>query len=276
MRAIKYRELKRMYDASGPQQTVKHLQEALEQGHLKPEDFSIRELAEVTLGGERVRQMDPRSGDVALLEAGEGVDVTAFHLFSNDVHLFSVDGAIALPGLAAGPEDVVGHLDDSYLLAFNGSVEGVPAGVGVDAVSVIETALLLSFDTPFTIGADTMHPEDLLRFDQSGFTVFFDGSVAGVPAGLNLDAAHYLGEDRVALSFDGGGSLPGVVFADEDVLEYDLVTGEWEITYYGSAEHAAWGGANLDAVALPEPDMPLLLVVGAASLAVLSRRRIGP
>ena len=78
MRAIKYRELKRMYDAHGPEKTVRHLQEALHQGHLRPEDFSIREVAEATLSPERVRQMDPRSGGLSLLEAGEGVDVTAF------------------------------------------------------------------------------------------------------------------------------------------------------------------------------------------------------
>ena len=78
MRSINYRELKRMYDLSGPEKTVRHLQEALAQGHLKPEDFSIREVAEATLSGERVRQMDPRSGGVAILESGSGVDVTAF------------------------------------------------------------------------------------------------------------------------------------------------------------------------------------------------------
>jgi len=78
VRAIKYRELKRMYDLSGPEKTVRHLREALVEGQLKPEDFSIREIAEVTLGGARVHQMDPRNGDVDLLEAGEGVDATAF------------------------------------------------------------------------------------------------------------------------------------------------------------------------------------------------------
>jgi len=78
VRAIKYRELRRMYERLGRGECVRHLTEALEQGQLQPEDFSIRELAEVTLGGERVRQMDPRTGDVGLLEAGEGVDVTAF------------------------------------------------------------------------------------------------------------------------------------------------------------------------------------------------------
>ena len=85
MRAIKYRELKRMYDANGPEKTVRRLQEALQAGELKPEDFSIRELAEVSLGAERVRQMDPRCGGATLLEAGDGVDVTAFSNITGQV-----------------------------------------------------------------------------------------------------------------------------------------------------------------------------------------------
>ena len=68
----------------------------------------------------------------------------------------------------------------------------------------------------------------------------------------------------------------GVVFSDEDVLEHNLVTGTWEIIYYGSAEPVDWAGAHLDAVALPEPDSLVLLVVGAAGLLALGRRRIKP
>jgi hypothetical protein len=138
--------------------------------------------------------------------------------------------------------------------------------------------LLLSFDTAVTLGGVTAADEDLVRFNGSGFTLFFDGSAAGVPEGLDLDAADNLGGGNVALalSFDGSGSLPGVVFADEDVLEYDLFTGTWEILYDGSAHHAAWGGANLDAVALPEPDAVVLLVAGVASLLVLGRNRMRP
>jgi hypothetical protein len=78
VRAIKYRELKRMYETNGPEKTVLHLQEALQAGDLKPEDFSIRELAEATLSPQRVREMDPRQGGACLLEAGDGVDATAF------------------------------------------------------------------------------------------------------------------------------------------------------------------------------------------------------
>jgi hypothetical protein len=79
--AIKYRDLRRRYELDGPAATVDHLREALAQGHLRPEDFSIRDLAEglVPDGHQWVRTMDPRSaGGVSVLEAGDGVDVTAF------------------------------------------------------------------------------------------------------------------------------------------------------------------------------------------------------
>jgi hypothetical protein len=79
VRAIKYRELKRMYETAGPHETVKHLREALGAGDLRAEDFSLRELAEAAVGPEWVKQLDPRSGGgVRVLEAGDGVDVTAF------------------------------------------------------------------------------------------------------------------------------------------------------------------------------------------------------
>jgi hypothetical protein len=78
---VKARELRRRYELDGPQDTIRHLTEALAKGILRPKDFSIREMAEglVPDGGEWVRSLDPRSaGGVNLLEAGEGVDTTAF------------------------------------------------------------------------------------------------------------------------------------------------------------------------------------------------------
>ncbi|MEN6405516.1 MAG: hypothetical protein ABFC77_03495 [Thermoguttaceae bacterium] len=85
MKSIKYRELKRMYELNGPEKTVQHLEESLKSGALKPEDFSIRELAEATLSPDRVRQMDPRHGGACVLEAGDGVDVTAFSNITGQV-----------------------------------------------------------------------------------------------------------------------------------------------------------------------------------------------
>jgi len=78
---INCRELRRRYELEGAQRTTAHLSEALREKHLRPEDFSLRDLAEglVPDGHEWVRALDPRSaGGVNLLEAGDGVDVTAF------------------------------------------------------------------------------------------------------------------------------------------------------------------------------------------------------
>lgn len=85
MRAIKYRELKRRYELDGAEKTVSHLREALEGRQLRPDDFSLRELAEAVLGPAWVKQLDPRGGGVRLLEAGEGVDVTAFSNIAGQV-----------------------------------------------------------------------------------------------------------------------------------------------------------------------------------------------
>jgi len=217
------------------------------------------ELAGVTADPEDVA-VDNLLGVVVPMSLGDlpgGVNLTAYHQFWDGAQLFSLAAPALVGGsLGVGPEDVVRYGGASYTLAFDGSAAGVPAGAGVDAVTVAAGRLLLSFDRAVTLGGLSVGMEDLVQFYQGAFTLVFDGSAAGVPAGVNLDAAHRLGGNRLALSFDAGGSLPGVVFADEDVLEYDLVEHAWEITYDGSAQHAGWDAANLDAVALPEPPPP--------------------
>jgi hypothetical protein len=79
--SIKYRELKRRYELDGAQKTVEHLGQSLREKHLRPEDFSIRDLAEALIpdGHQWVRQLDPRStAGVNVMETGDGVDVSAF------------------------------------------------------------------------------------------------------------------------------------------------------------------------------------------------------
>ncbi len=86
--SIKYRELKRRYELDGPHKTTEHLSEALAQKHLRADDFSLRDLAETLVpeGHHWLRMLDPRSsGSVAVLEAGEGVDTTAFSNITGQV-----------------------------------------------------------------------------------------------------------------------------------------------------------------------------------------------
>lgn len=97
-----------------------------------------------------------------------------------------------------------------------------PPGTRVDGYHRLANGdQLLSFDVTVSLpGGVTAGPADLLRFNGSTYTLFFDGKAAGVPAGLDLDAAHYLeSSGLLLLSFGGSGSLGGVTFGKADVLD---------------------------------------------------------
>lgn len=82
---VKAKELRRRYELDGAASTYQHLREALEAGHLQSTDFSLRDLAEQFAGREYLASLDPRRGGVELLEAADGVDVTAFRNITGQV-----------------------------------------------------------------------------------------------------------------------------------------------------------------------------------------------
>lgn len=153
--------------------------------------------------------------------------------------------------MIAQPGDVVPFDGAIYTLAFDASANGVPPGTITDAVSSLGPGdFLLSFDVTTEIAGITSHDEDLVRFHAGGVMLFLDGSATRVPDGVDIDAVHCLDRNgHLLISFDGTGAVPGVIFDDEDVLEYEPAAGLWELSYDGSAEHAWWSGADLEAVA---------------------------
>jgi hypothetical protein len=74
--------LRQLYESLGPQETCGRLRKMLDEKKLTPEQFSLRELAEAFCGRAWVEQLNPRSmgryGSMSIMEAGEGVDVSAF------------------------------------------------------------------------------------------------------------------------------------------------------------------------------------------------------
>ena len=216
----------------------------------------------VVLGGVTVYDEDVADDDLAgtvvLTSVGTipaASDVNAYHHEAGGEDLLSFDTTVSLSGgITAEPRDVVRSNGATFSLEFNGSIAGVPSGVVVDAVTrdISSGDLLLSFDTTVELvaasGTITVDDEDLVSFDGSVFGSVFDGSGAGVPAGLDLDGAHSLGGGKLAVSLDGSGTLGGVSFDDEDVLEYDPRTGAWGMAYDASTQQAGWAGADLVAV----------------------------
>jgi hypothetical protein len=79
-RAINYQDLKQLVEMEGPEACERHLVDALENRHIQPSDFSIREMAEAFVGREWVDSFRPKSGrTVRLVEA----DAVSFSHFSN-------------------------------------------------------------------------------------------------------------------------------------------------------------------------------------------------
>ncbi len=172
--------------------------------------------------------------------------------------------AFAATTLIVEPRDVVRLHGTTYTLEFRGADNGVPAGAKIDAITrIADDYLAFSFETTVTLAGATFADEDLVGFDGSTRSVEFRGADAGIAAGLDLDAAFWLPNGHLLLSFDGSGSVGGVSFDDEDVLEYDRVANTWELAYRGSAAPHNWpAGADLMAVyallaATPTPTLTL-------------------
>jgi hypothetical protein len=224
----------------------------------------------VILGGTTVTPQnvaeDNLAGMVSLVNIGaipNGTDVIAYAALANGDQLLAFDTTLTLPGsLTVRPGDVVRFNGTTYSLEFDAAANGIPDGVMTDAVGEISpNDLLLSFDVTITLGSMTVAPQDLVRFKDGAFTLFFDGSLAGVPVGLNLDAIDCLRRNGdLLLSFDGSGTVGGVAFDDEDVLEYTPGSNSWMLAYDGSLQHAAWPPADLAAVSATASTPPNAVV----------------
>ncbi len=178
----------------------------------------------------------------------------AYHVRAGGTQVVSFETTVVLPGgLVAEPRDVVQTNFDgtaSYSSVFDGSANGVPAGARVDAIGFTNNVggdILLSFDTTVTLpGPITADDEDVVQLTGSSFTILFDGSAAGVPAGLDLDGFNLVtANGHLLVSFDTSGIVGGVAFQDEDVLEYTPSGSTWEMAYDGSALHPDWPATNL-------------------------------
>jgi len=220
----------------------------------------------VTLHGQTVGPgniaEDNLHGSVSLKSVGtvpDGTHVIAYHAYPNGDQLlaFETDVTFNPQGVSFRPGDLALFNGATYSKVLFATIDGVPDGVMTDAATVCGNKLVVSFDNtvslPATGGAGfiTADDEDLVSLDAAdpsaggAFSMFFDGSAAGVPTELDLDGAHCLENGHLLLSFDGSGSIGGVAFGAEDVLEYDPSNGTWQMAYDGSAQDPNWGSANL-------------------------------
>jgi len=118
-----------------------------------------------------------------------------------------------------------------------------------------------SFDTAVDFLGAYVEPADIL--DASG-SLAFDASTAGIAPGANLDALSEASDgDGLIVSFDTGGEVAGIVYADEDLLRVRTSPSySWAMEVDASAVDLAWERADIDALHyVPEPAQRLQLLV---------------
>lgn len=197
--------------------------------------------------------------------AGVSANLVAYHQRADGSHLLAFDIVLQLPG--AGTVlvgDVVRWDGTAFSKVFDAAVRGLPRGTAVDALSERpNAALLLSFDVPVRLGTTQVNPEDLVAWDGSSFSLVYDGSAAGIPAGSNLTAVHERSDGTLLLAFDATIALPGGVLArPERAVGY--ANGSYALAFDG-ATRGMTSGSAIDALGeragelLVSPDVTLTL-----------------
>jgi hypothetical protein len=189
--SINCRELRRRYELDGAQQTVQHLSEALRQKHLRADDFSLRDLAEALVpdGREWVSTLDPRRGGTAILESGDGIDLTAFsHITGQVIYSKIMEGM-------QNEEFVASRMVETIPTRMDG--EKIP-GVGAlgDVAQVVEPGMPYPsvgfgedwIETPSTTKRGFIVPvtREAVYFDRTNL-VLRNASQVGEALGLNKE-----------------------------------------------------------------------------------------
>jgi hypothetical protein len=177
------------------------------------------------------------------------VDLVALHEDATGL-LWVADGAFMLGAVLVEPRDVVSTVGPA--LIFRGADHGVPDGVRIDALSrATDGDLLLSFDTPVTLGGTLFGEADVARFDAAtGFSKVLDAAALGL-AGFDLVGLHALETGRWLMTFDTAGTLGPVRFTAGDVVEFDPASGRFEKAFAGATEAP---NAGIDGLAVARQD----------------------
>jgi hypothetical protein len=160
----------------------------------------------------------------------------------------SPDIAVDLSGTAVGHhEAAVDDLMGGIALETFG---GLPPSADVDAYhEETDGSVLFSTDTTVSLGGGAVvaEPEDVVKFDGGVYSLVFDGSANGVPAGANVDAVTRDSGGDLILSFDVSVALPGGVTADdEDLVRFDGANWSLALDLSSLAVSPPFDAAGLD------------------------------
>lgn len=144
--------------------------------------------------------------------------------------LFAPDHAFDLTGSPATPRDVIRRDDNGAMsIAVAANTLGLPANVRIDALAKSGSDYLFSVDVAANVGALTVRPSDVLRWNGTALSIAYSAQSLGIAAPLNLASLERMPNGNLLLGFDTGGAVQGVVFKAGELLEYAPASGQWQL-----------------------------------------------
>lgn len=196
---------------------------------------------------------------------------------------FSTASNTTPPGVVDGDNANIytwnGYWFDLFFNASGAGGAGLPGGADVDGLFVEDSdTLYLSFKAnggTSVPGVGTVQDEDVVRYDAGTWTMYFDGSDAGVDlddsANEDIDAFSILGDGSVVISTVGSASVPGAAAVGHDSLRCvgtfgPATTCTWSVYVDGSdiglSSTSTAQNENLDGVAFSGGNLYLSTVTG--------------
>lgn len=199
------------------------------------------------------------------LSLPSGSSIDALHREMSGDWLLSFAAPTILDGATYPPEDVLRYNGLFYQTFFDGSAAGVPSGSNVDALYLhsASNAIVLSFDTPTTIGGITYEPADLVRYAGTSFTFELDASSlpTPIPPSTNVTGAAQQGA-LIVLTFDVPTTLGATTYVPGELVAWD------GLTFSSFHKDIAWPLSSVaNAVALlPPPGATGTLMVAKSAV----------
>ena len=158
-----------------------------------------------------------------------------------------------------GPHiSTITHAAASTDTNYNGiTINNVVANI-TDNDTATETILYLSLNNGVTLpGGLTVENEDIVAFDGTDFSLFFDGSDVGLGSS-NVDAFAVIAADEILFSLRAPETIPGIVgtVQDSDIVKFtatqlgDTTSGTFELFFRGSDVGLSPTSEDIDALDL--------------------------
>jgi hypothetical protein len=119
----------------------------------------------------------------------DGACIDAATVLADESIVFSLDIPVGLGGIPFKAHDLIIYDGSSFGLYFSGSDNGIPEAADLDGVWVSPSdEILLSLDIPSSLDGLEVNDKDIIKWSGGSFSIYFDGFLAGLSEGSDVDA----------------------------------------------------------------------------------------